>query len=82
MALNGVGGLTDLIQKETIDRCDDAVLAVKSAMEEGIVSGAGKALWEINIPLKEGKPKEYAIALDIDITFSGVSSCLQTINFN
>lgn len=60
-----VGGLTDLIQKETIDRCDDAVLAAKSAMEEGIVSGAGKALWEIDIPLKEGKPKEYAIALDI-----------------
>lgn len=60
-----VGGLTDLIQKETIDRCDDATLAVKSAMEEGIVSGAGKALWEIDIPLKKNKPKEYAIALDI-----------------
>lgn len=60
-----VGGLTDLIQKETIDRCDDATLAVKSAMEEGIVSGAGKALWEIEIPLKKNMPKEYAIALDI-----------------
>ncbi len=75
-----VGGLTDLIQKETIDRCDDAVLAVKSGMEEGIVSGAGKALWEINIPLKEGKPKEYAIALEI--VLKAIKEPLQQILIN
>lgn len=41
-----VGGNTDLEQKELYDRIDDAVCAVRSAMEEGILPGAGKALYE------------------------------------
>lgn len=44
-----VGGNTDLEQKELYDRIDDAVCAVRSAMEEGILPGAGKALYEINL---------------------------------
>lgn len=39
-----VGGVTDVEQKERYDRVDDAVKAVKSAIEEGIVPGGGKAL--------------------------------------
>lgn len=39
-----VGGQTDLEQKELYDRIDDAVCAVRSALEEGILAGAGKAL--------------------------------------
>jgi chaperonin GroEL len=41
-----VGGQTDLEQKELYDRVDDAVCAVRSALEEGILPGAGKALAE------------------------------------
>lgn len=41
-----VGGQTDLEQKELYDRVDDAVCAVRSALEEGILAGAGKALLE------------------------------------
>ena len=44
-----VGGNTDLEQKELFDRVDDAVCAVRSALEEGIISGAGRALAEIDI---------------------------------
>jgi len=44
-----VGGNTDLEQKELYDRVDDAVCAVRSALEEGIVPGAGKALYDINL---------------------------------
>lgn len=44
-----VGGHTDLEQKELYDRVDDAVCAVRSALEEGILPGAGKALAEISI---------------------------------
>lgn len=44
-----VGGHTDLEQKELYDRVDDAVCAVRSALEEGILPGAGKALAEILI---------------------------------
>lgn len=40
-----VGGKTDLEQKELYDRVDDAVCAVKSALEEGILPGGGLALY-------------------------------------
>jgi chaperonin GroEL len=39
-----VGGKTDLEQKELYDRVDDAVCAVRSALEEGILPGGGTAL--------------------------------------
>jgi len=43
-----VGGNTDLEQKELYDRVDDAVCAVKSALEEGILPGSGLALYRIS----------------------------------
>ena len=39
-----VGGSTDIEQKELYDRVDDAVCAVRSALQEGILPGAGVAL--------------------------------------
>jgi chaperonin GroEL len=62
-----VGGNTDLEQKELFDRVDDAVCAVRSALEEGIVPGAGKALYEIDLSDLEDKStdKNYVAALDI-----------------
>ena len=41
-----VGGNSDVEQKEKYDRVEDAVCAVRSAMEEGIVKGGGMALYE------------------------------------
>ena len=41
-----VGGQTDLEQKELYDRIDDAVCAVRSALEEGTVPGGGVALYQ------------------------------------
>lgn len=38
------GGNTDLEQKELYDRIDDAVCAVRSALEQGILPGGGTAL--------------------------------------
>lgn len=38
------GGTTDLEQKERYDRIDDAVCAVRSALQEGILPGAGISL--------------------------------------
>jgi chaperonin GroEL len=43
-----VGGDTDLQQKERYDRVDDAVWAVRSALEEGVVAGGGTALWYLS----------------------------------
>ena len=42
-----VGGNTDLEQKELYDRVDDAVCAVRSALVEGILPGAGIALYNV-----------------------------------
>tara|TARA_R100000935_G_scaffold4543_1_gene10812 strand:+ start:1865 stop:3457 length:1593 start_codon:yes stop_codon:yes gene_type:complete len=41
-----VGGNSDVEQKEKYDRVEDAVCAVRSALEEGIVKGGGVALME------------------------------------
>lgn len=42
-----VGGNSDIEQKEKFDRVDDAVCAVRSALEEGILPGGGLALFNI-----------------------------------
>ena len=42
-----VGGNTDLEQKELYDRVDDAVCAVRSALQDGILPGGGVALMNI-----------------------------------
>jgi len=39
------GGLTDTEQKERYDRIEDAVCAVKAALEEGILPGGGVSLY-------------------------------------
>ena len=42
-----VGGNSDVEQKEKFDRVDDAVCAVRSALEEGIIPGGGIALLKV-----------------------------------
>lgn len=54
-----VGGQTDLEQKELFDRVDDAVCAVRSALEEGILPGGGMALHNA-IETCLGKPFDFS----------------------
>jgi len=44
MSVIYVGANTDVEQKELYDRVDDAVCAVRSALEEGVLPGGGVAL--------------------------------------
>ena len=61
-----VGGQTDLEQKELYDRVDDAVCAVRSALEEGILPGAGKALLEQSyLDGVEATSEEHLVAMRI-----------------
>lgn len=59
-----VGGNSDLEQKERKDRVDDAVCAVRSALEEGILPGGGVALFN----------ESYAIIADADEMIEDISA--------
>jgi chaperonin GroEL len=48
------GGQTAAERGETADRCDDAILAVRSALEEGYIPGAGKVYLMCAKALKDG----------------------------
>jgi len=64
-----VGGKSEIEMKETRDRAEDAVLAVKSAMEEGIVEGGGVALVRAFTALKSTKNnKIYKTLLNVLMT--------------
>jgi len=82
-----VGGNTDMEQKELYDRMEDAVFAVRSALEEGVVPGAGKALYEIatkvsdeDVGLKNEGIREYEIARQI--VFEAIIKPLKQIMTN
>jgi len=60
-----VGGNTDLEQKELYDRVDDAVCAVRSALEEGILPGGGIALFKESLVGFFDQPDEENIARKI-----------------
>lgn len=51
-----IGGLTDADTNERADRIDDAVCAVRSAIEEGIVVGGGNTYIQCALKLKEEEP--------------------------
>ena len=50
-----VGGNSDIEQKEKYDRVDDAVCAVRSALDEGILPGGGVTLWREGHKLLDAK---------------------------
>jgi chaperonin GroEL len=61
-----VGGNTDLEQKELYDRVDDAVCAVRSALEEGILPGAGMSLaYMVNNTIDSELSKEQRVAQQV-----------------
>jgi chaperonin GroEL len=57
-----VGGHTDLEQKELYDRVDDAVCAVRAAMQDGVVPGAGVTLYNISSTLSGGTASDILCA--------------------
>ena len=65
-----VGGQTDIEQKELYDRVDDAVCAVRSALEEGVLPGAGKALAEVSAEILDLKKDKYVVICDEENEFA------------
>jgi|TARA_R110002033_G_scaffold83881_1_gene134646 chaperonin GroEL len=75
-----VGGNSDVEQKEKYDRVEDAVCAVRSALEEGIVRGGGSALFYIGEYLEiqryKGKPQEEFDDEDVADVILGHAMCI------
>jgi len=74
-----VGGNTDLEQKELYDRVDDAVCAVKSALEEGILPGSGLALYRISQDFEKKKTKNKNLKIAYAILAHSLKSPLTQI---
>jgi chaperonin GroEL len=68
------GGTTDIEQKELYDRVDDAVCAVRSALEEGILPGGGKALLDEAIAFNGVQ----ADSAELHVAFEIMSRALRT----
>ena len=75
-----VGGNTDLEQKELYDRVDDAICAVRSALLEGILPGAGAALKYMSFIYNEDVPdnEEKNIAFKI-LSSALIAPCRQIL---
>jgi chaperonin GroEL len=77
-----VGGNTDLEQKELYDRVDDAVCAVRSALEEGILPGGGLALFDEGQKILETDAKSNAKKIANAILSSALKEPLKQIYRN
>ena len=53
-----VGANSDVEQKEKFDRVDDSVCAVRSALQEGIITGGGLALYKASEDFLSFDPEE------------------------
>ena len=65
IAVIHVGAETDIEQKELYDRVEDAVLAVRASLEEGILPGGGIGLINACSDLGQDRGNDYNTAVDI-----------------
>jgi len=77
VAIINVGGGTEVEMKERKDRIDDALQATKAALEEGILPGAGMALYNAKNVIKDRDNSDFG--LGGQIVFKACSQPLQKI---
>jgi chaperonin GroEL len=82
VALIRVGGATELEVKERKDRVDDAVHAIRAAMEEGVVAGGGVALLYATRALGAVVPENDDQRMGIDIVRRALQSPARDIALN
>ncbi len=63
VAILYAGGATEVERHETLARCEDSVLAVRSALEEGYVPGGGKVYLLCSQALKDGILSEALLSI-------------------
>jgi len=80
VAIINVGGGTEVEMKERKDRIDDALQATKAALEEGILPGAGMALFNAKNVIKNRDNSDFG--LGGQIVFKACNQPLQKILTN
>ncbi len=80
VAIINVGGGTEVEMKERKDRIDDALQATKAALEEGILPGAGIALFNAKNVIKNRDNSDFG--LGGQIVFKACNQPLQKILTN
>ena len=80
VAIINVGGGTEVEMKERKDRIDDALQATKAALEEGIVPGAGMALFTARNAIKDRDNSD--VGMGGQIVYKACSSPLNKILTN
>jgi len=80
VAIINVGGGTEVEMKERKDRIDDALQATKAALEEGILPGAGMALYNARNVINNRDNSDFG--LGGQIVFKACSQPLQKILTN
>jgi len=80
-AIISVGDFLEGSRKERFDRCEDAVFAVKAAVEEGVVSGGGSSLVYIASQMKS-KFENKDIQFGYDTVKKSICAPFETILSN
>jgi chaperonin GroEL len=78
VAVIKVGAVTETEMKEKKYRIEDAINATRAALEEGIVSGGGVALFDISRELREKKEELFPIFGD---EYRGVEILLRALEY-
>ena len=82
VAVNRVGGATEVEVKERKDRVDDAMHATRAAVEEGVVAGGGTALLYASRALDNLKPANDDQRVGIDIIRRALQAPIRQIAYN
>lgn len=77
-----VSGNSEVEIQEKIDRYDDAICAVKSALDEGIVPGGGNALYDIYRNIQLDEYKDSSIEAGIDCMIESLVAPIKQILYN
>jgi chaperonin GroEL len=77
MAIIHVGGITETIAKERYDRVEDAVYAVRAAIEEGISVGGGMTYYRISNDLAPSN-----ISVGWEILMTALKAPIETLCLN
>jgi chaperonin GroEL len=81
VAILSVGATTEVEMKEKKDRVDDACRATRSAIEEGVICGAGTAFLRVPLPIIK-EDNNSGIMKGYNVVFNAIEKSLEQVCIN